>query len=109
MPVERKTTEQRATEKPGNVEHLRATTPSAQGASRSHAGFSPDDTPAVRLNDDPAGAGQSPGRGGPPTSLPGRASAVPPSPRPAVPAAPAFNVTASITGTTGPNAVLTSE
>ncbi|HEX3092725.1 MAG TPA: DUF4157 domain-containing protein, partial [Candidatus Angelobacter sp.] len=110
MPAERKTTEQRAVEKAGSVDHPRATIPSAQGASRGHAGFSPDDTPAVRLSDDPVGAGQDHGHGlPPPRPLPGRTSAVPPSLRPAVPSAPAFNVTASVTGTSGPNAVLTPE
>ncbi|MCU1255835.1 MAG: hypothetical protein JWM83_2134, partial [Candidatus Angelobacter sp.] len=103
-------TEQQAAEKPTSAEQPRAASPFAGGASPARIGFSQDDTPPVRLNDGPVGAGQSHGRVIPPVpTLPTRTSAVPPSPRPSASSDPAFRVTASITGTSGPNAVLTPE
>src|SRR5882724_9196400 len=110
MATDRKMTEQRAAEKPAIAEQPRAASPSGDGASPARIGFSQDETPPVRLNDGPVGAGQSNGRVIPPVpTLPTRTSAVPPSPRPSASSDPAFTVTASITGTSGPNAVLTPE
>src|SRR5262249_45347999 len=109
MSAERKTTEHQA-EKPRAVEQPRATNLSAQGASRPWLGFSAQDVLPVRLSDGPVGAGQNRGSAAPPAStLPTRASVVPPSPTASASASPAFAVTASTAGTSGPNAVLTPE
>jgi phage-related protein len=110
MSAERKTTEHQAAEKSRSVEQPRVTSAAAQGASRPWLGFASQEVPPVRLSDGPVGAGQNRGSAAPPApTLPTRPSAVPPSPTTAASATPAFAVTASVTGTSGPNAVLTPE
>jgi hypothetical protein len=106
MSADRKTTEQRVVEKPGNVERPRTAFPSAAGASPARVGFSQDEMPAVRLNDHAAGAGAGPGPGSPtPTTTSGVSTAPPAGPT----QVPAFTVASSIAGTSGPNAILTPE
>ena len=108
MSADRKTTEQRAVEKPGSVERPRTAVPSGAGASPARVGFSQDEMPPVRLNDHATGAGAGPGSGSgspPPATSTGSSTAPPAGPT----QVPAFTVAASIAGTSGANAVLTPE
>src|SRR5262249_33347894 len=110
MSAERKTTEHQAAEKPRSIEQPRAASLSGQGASRPWVGFLPQEALPVRLNDGRVGAGQSPGRTAPPAStVATRPSTASPTPTAPTSSSPTFTVTASITGTSGPNAVLTPE
>jgi hypothetical protein len=106
MSADRKTTEQRAVEKPGSVERPRTAVPSGAGASPARVGFSQNEMPPVRLNDHASGAGAGPGPGSPPPATSTGSSTAPLAGPTQVPA---FTVAASIAGTSGANAVLTPE